>query len=200
MFQFTVAILAGGKSSRMGTDKAFADLMGRPMIEHTLSGVAGLGQTETILITNRPADYARLNLPMIGDILPGKGSLGGVYTAIARSIGSHTLVLGCDMPFVSPALLRHMVELSRDEAFDAIVPRSRGYPEALHAIYSRACLAPIRERLEAHQLKVTDIFECVRVRYMDEAEYQALDPKGLSFFNVNTPDDLATALKLAGRA
>jgi molybdopterin-guanine dinucleotide biosynthesis protein A len=200
MFQFTVAILAGGKSSRMGTDKAFADLMGRPMIEHTLSGVAGLGQTETILITNRPADYARLNLPMIGDILPGKGSLGGVYTAIARGSGSHTLVLGCDMPFVSPALLRHMVELSRDEAYDAIVPRSGGYPEALHAIYSRACLVPIQERLEANQLKVTGFFESVRVRYVDEAEYQALDPKGLSFFNVNTPDDLAAALRLAERA
>ena len=199
MFMFTVAILAGGKSSRMGTDKSFADLMGRPMIEHTLSKVAGLGQEETILITNRPADYAYLNLPMYGDILPGKGALGGVYTAISSSRSPYTLVLACDMPFVNPALLRYMVALGKGEAFDVIVPRSGGHPEGMHAIYSRACLPSIRERLDSDRLKVTAFYGDVRIRYLDEAEYQPLDPKGLSFINVNTPDDLTAALQMAKR-
>jgi molybdopterin-guanine dinucleotide biosynthesis protein A len=188
----TVAINAGGKSSRMGTDKSFVALLGKPMIEHVVERVADLGQIETILITNNPDLYAHLNLPMFSDVLPDKGSLGGIYTAIYHSRGEYTLCVACDMPFLNPELLRYMASLFTAET-DVIVPRVDGYPEGLHAIYSRRCLEPIRRKLEADRLKVISFYEDVQVRYLDEAEYRRFDPKGQSFRNINTPDELQQA-------
>jgi len=192
MDTLTVAIVAGGKSSRMGTDKSFASLLGKPMIEHVIERVADLGQSETLIITNRPDDYAYLGLPMYADVIPDSGSLGGIYTAIHSSRCEYTLVVACDMPFVSPKLLRYMISLC-DGVCDVIVPRVDGYPEGLHALYRKTCLLPIRRRLEAQQLKVIGFYGEVNVRYLDEPEYAALDPNGMSFQNINTPDELRTA-------
>lgn len=197
MMTFTLAILAGGKSSRMGRDKSFVPVLGRPMIEHIIHSTSDLGQSETLLITNRPADYAHLNLPMFGDVVPEKGSLGGIYTAIWHSSAPYTLVIACDMPFVNPALLRYMLSLRRGDQFDVIVPRVEAYPEGLHAIYSKACLEAVRSCLDADRLKVIGFYDQVRVRYLDEAEYQPIDPNRLSFVNINTPEELARAQKIA---
>ena len=192
---FTLALIAGGKSSRMGRDKAFVPLGGKPIIAHILERTAALGQAETILITNRPADYAHLGLPMFEDILPEKGALGGIYTAIARSATPYTLALACDMPFVNARLLSYMLRLRDGNGgpWDVIVPRVEGHPQGLHAIYARTCLPPIREQLEAGRLRVIGFYDAVRVRYLDADEYAPLDPRGLSFFNVNTPEDLQIA-------
>lgn len=198
MSRFSVAIMAGGKSSRMGTDKSFVPLLGKPMIEHVIARLAGLGQDETLLVTNRPDDYTYLGLPMYGDVMPEKGSLGGIYTAIHYSRSPYTLVVACDMPFVNRKLLRYMIDLLDAEQglFDVIVPRVEGYPEGLHAIYDKACLVPIRNRLEADQLKVIGFYNDVRVRYLDEPEYATIDPKGMSFQNINTPQELQRAQTL----
>jgi molybdopterin-guanine dinucleotide biosynthesis protein A len=194
---FTIAISAGGKSSRMGTDKAFVNILGKPLIEHLIERVADVGQEETILITNRLADYAHLTLPMYKDVLPDKGSLGGIYSAIHHSTHPYTLVLACDMPFVSTDLLRYMAALRAGDQFDVIVPRVDGYPEGLHALYSHDCLGPIRKRLDANELKVISFYDDVRVRYLDEEEYRTFNEKGLAFYNVNTPQELKEARKLA---
>jgi molybdopterin-guanine dinucleotide biosynthesis protein A len=130
-------------------------------------------------------------------VLPEKGSLGGIYTAIHYSQNPYTLVIACDMPFVSPSLLRHMIGLCEGDQFDVIVPRVDGYPEGLHAIYSKACLAPIRQRLDADKLKVIGFYDDVRVRPLDEAEYRPFDPQGHSFDNINTPEELAEAQRKA---
>jgi molybdopterin-guanine dinucleotide biosynthesis protein A len=195
---FTVAIVAGGKSSRMGTDKSFVRLLNKPLIEHVMERVSDLGQDDTILITNRPADYDHLRLPMYTDVLPEKGSLGGIYTAVHYSRSKYTLVVACDMPFVNPRLLRHMVSLlgEKDGPFDVVVPRVNGYPEGLHAIYGKACLLPIEKRLKLDQLKVIGFYNDVRVRYLDEAEYLPFDPTGHSFQNINTPDEIHNAENL----
>src|SRR5690348_11953504 len=102
--KLTVAIMAGGKSSRMGTDKSFVVLVGKPLIEHVIARVSNLGQDETILITNKPDAYAHLGLSMYGDVIPDKGSLGGIYSAIHHSRSDYTLTVACDTPFVSPEL------------------------------------------------------------------------------------------------
>ncbi len=195
---FSVAIMAGGKSSRMGTDKSFVPLLGKPMIQHVLERLTGLGQDETFLITNRPNDYRHLGLPMYSDVLPDKGSLGGIYTAIHNSSSPYTLVVACDMPFVNPKLLAYMITFIQSDNFDVIVPRVEGYPEGLHAIYSKACSEAIRNKLDAYQLKVIGFYEDVRVRYLDALEYATLDPHGLSFKNINTPEELREAQRLAG--
>jgi molybdopterin-guanine dinucleotide biosynthesis protein A len=193
---FTVAISAGGQSSRMGTDKSFVEIAGQPVIERVLSRVADLGQHETILITNRPEDYAHLGLPMYVDVMPGKGSLGGIYTALQHSTQPHTLVVACDMPFLSEGLLRYMLNLIEDTV-DVIVPRVDKYPQGLHAVYGQACLGPIKERLDVDRLKVIGFYGKVRVRYLDEDEYKPFDPDGRAFMNINTPDDLEEAHRLA---
>jgi len=100
------------------------------------------------------------------------------------------------MPFVNPKLLRYMLGLMNSGEYDVIVPRVDGYPEGLHAIYGKNCLNPIRAKLDAGQLKVIGFYDEVRVRYLDEAEYQPFDPKGLSFQNINTPDELRQAQTL----
>jgi molybdopterin-guanine dinucleotide biosynthesis protein A len=105
------------------------------------------------------------------------------------------------MPFVNADLLRYMIAL-RDEdggPYDVIVPRVDDYPEGLHAIYSRACLEPIRAQIDANRLKVIGFYDQVRVRYVDPPEWSPFDPQGLSFRNINTPEELEAAQALISR-
>ncbi len=189
---FSVAIIAGGKSQRMGRDKAFVELGGKPMIEHVIARSAGLGQAETILITNNFDDYRHLGLEMYSDVHPGKGSLGGIYTALKRAQCPDVLVLACDMPLIKTELLRFMLG-QVSEAYDIVVPRVAGYPQGMHAIYKKTCLAPIAEQLAKNRLKIIRFYQSVRVRYLDEIDYAAFDLDGQSFTNLNTPAELEQA-------
>jgi molybdopterin-guanine dinucleotide biosynthesis protein A len=192
----TIAILAGGRSSRMGTDKSFVQVLGRPLIEDILAQAAGLGD-ETLIVTNRPGDYAYLGVPLFTDVLPDKGALGGLYSALHSATRRHVLCIACDMPFVVRPLLDYLISLMPEA--DAIVPRLAGEAEPFRAIYSRDCLGPIRAALDAGRMRVISFFADVRVRYVDEAEIDRFDPNHLSLFNVNTPDDLEQARRLAAQ-
>lgn len=187
MDKLTVAIQAGGKSSRMGRDKSFVLFQGRPLIEVVRAAVEGLGD-ELILVTNKPDAYAHLGLPMVSDLYPETGPLGGIYTALHHAAHPHVLTVACDMPWLNRPLLAYMAGL-RGSA-DVIVPRWDKFPEPLHAVYSRACLEPIRDKLEAQMYKITAFYGRVAVRFLDRAEIERFDPDGRSFVNVNTPDDL----------
>lgn len=192
---FSLAIIAGGQSRRMGRDKAFVELGGKALIERVIERSADLGQTETILITNKPTDFAHLSLPMYHDLLPGKGSLGGIYTALVQAQSPDVLALACDMPFVNTELLRYMLDQIRAD-IDIVVPRVDGYPQGLHAIYKKICIEPIAEQLAADRLKIIRFYDRMRVRYLDETDYAAFDPQGRSFANINTPEELAKAKRL----
>ena len=124
------------------------------------------------------------------DLYAEGGSLGGIYSGLFAALGDYGLAVATDMPFLSVRLLRWMVEQPRD--YDVLVP-VREEPEPLHAIYSKACLEPMRRKLEAGRLKITGFFEDVRVQYVEAVTLAELDPDGLSFFNVNTPEDLERA-------
>lgn len=198
----TVAVLAGGQSSRMGTDKAFVRVLGRPLIELVLEPLQGLG-AETLIITNHPEPYRYLGLPLFPDVLPAMGALGGLYSALHYSTQPHTLCAACDMPFVVPALLDYLLALRADA--DAVIPRlpaaATGALEAepFRAVYARAaCLGPIRAALDAGRRRVITWFPDVRVRFVEAAEIDRLDPRRLSFINVNTPQDLEAARQLPG--
>jgi molybdopterin-guanine dinucleotide biosynthesis protein A len=182
--------MAGGQSSRMGTDKSFVLFNGRPMIEVVIKAVAGLGD-ETLLITNKPDEYAHLNLPMVGDVYPDHGSLGGIFTAVHAATHPYTLVVACDMPWLNRPLLGYMIGLR--ETADIVVPRWEKFPEPLHAIYSKTCLDPIEARLKAQQLKITGFFGQVAVRFVERAEIEQFDRNGRSFANINSPEDLKEA-------
>jgi molybdopterin-guanine dinucleotide biosynthesis protein A len=196
MANFTLAINAGGASSRMGRNKALVEIGGMPIIERVIAATHDLGQSASVLITNQPDDYRHLGLPMFTDVIPDKGALGGIYTALHHSKTEHVLVVACDMPFLSGPLLKHMAGLldTLSPRPDVIVPRVDGYPQGLHAINSRGCMPIIRERLDADRLKVIGFYPSVTVHTLDEADYQVYDPHGLAFFNVNTPAQLDEAL------
>ena len=191
----SVAIIAGGKSVRMGRDKAFVKLAGKPLIRHVIERSRNLGQTETILIANQSERYRHLGLPVFSDVCPNKGSLGGIYTALTYAQSPHTLVIACDMPFIKTELLRFMIAQISD-AIDIVAPRVGGYPQGLHAIYSQSCRQPIQEQLAANRLKVIRFYDRMRVRYLDENDYEPYDVDGRSFVNLNTPEELQQARKL----
>lgn len=188
--KLTVAIMAGGKSSRMGVDKSFVLFNGRPLIEIVIEAVSGLGD-EILLITNKPDEYAQFNLPMVSDVYPDHGSLGGIYTAVHAATHPHTLVVACDMPWLNRPLLDYMISLRKTA--DVIVPRWQKFPEPLHAIYSKACLSPIENKLKEKRLKITGFFGEVAVRFVEREEVERFDGNGRSFANINSPEDLEEA-------
>lgn len=160
------------------------------MIETVLEAVGELGD-ETLLITNKPDEYEHLGLPMVGDLYPDHGPLGGIYTAVHAAAHPHTLIVACDMPWLNRPLLEYMISLRHTA--DAVVPRWEKFPEPLHAIYSKACLDPISEKLQAKMLKITVFFGQVSVRFVERAEIEQFDKDGRSFANINSPRDLEEA-------
>jgi molybdopterin-guanine dinucleotide biosynthesis protein A len=183
----TVAIQAGGKSSRMGRDKSFVPFHGRPMIEVVRDHVSGLGQ-ELIVITNNPEPYAYLGLPTFSDIYPDRGPLGGIHSALVNAASPYVLMVACDMPWLNRDLLKYLIDCR--ETADIIVPRWEKFPEPLHAVYRKTCLGAVEKRIEADDLKIVRFYSDVTVRYIDQDEIIQFDPDGRSFTNINRPQDL----------
>jgi molybdenum cofactor guanylyltransferase len=186
----SVAIQAGGMSVRMGRDKGLVPLAGRPLISHVLERVAGLGD-EVLITTNRPGDYGFTGARLASDAVPGAGALSGLSTALSAARGATVLLLACDLPFVSRPLLEHLLALAPQA--DVVVPRRGGEFEPLQAVYARSCLAAVDAALASGKRRMISFFEQVRVHVVDELELARFDPDGRSFFNVNTPADLAQA-------
>jgi molybdopterin-guanine dinucleotide biosynthesis protein A len=189
-------VLAGGQSSRLGTDKSFINVNGRPLIEQIVVKLAKLSD-DVVIVTNSPEKYDHLAARLAADIYPGKGALGGIYSGLRAAANAYSLVVACDMPFLDLNLLRYMILLARGH--DVVIPRIGGLPEPLHAIYSRSCLEPIDRLLARGGLKIIDFFSEVRVRYVEEDEVDIFDPQHLSFFNVNTLSDLEKVKRLVRR-
>jgi len=193
----TVCIQAGGQSTRMGEDKALKPFLGRPLIQRVTERLSTIAD-ELIVTTNRPEDYAFLNWRLVPDLKPGRGALGGLYTAIASATNPTVAVVACDMPFASPALLEAAGRLLVREEADVVIPKSDGGYEPLHAVYRRGtCLPAIEAAIEADQWKVIAWFPQVKVRVLTPEEIRRYDPSGLAFWNVNTPGEFAEAEKIA---
>jgi len=189
-------MLAGGQSSRLGMDKSFVNVNGQSLIEQIAAKLTRLSD-DVIIVTNSPEKYDHLEARLVGDIYPGKGALGGIYSGLRAAANTYSLVVACDMPFLDLNLLRYMILLARGH--DVIIPKIRGFLEPLHALYSKSCLEPIDRLLAQGGLKIIDFFSEVRVRYVEEEEVDIFDPQHLSFFNVNTLSDLEEMKKMARR-
>lgn len=186
----TLAIQAGGQSRRMGRDKGLALLGGRPLAAHVLDRLRPLAE-DLLLTTNTPEAYMFLGVRLASDPQPGSGALPGLATALEAARGERVIVVACDMPFVRPALIAHLLALAEDS--DVVIPRRQGEFEPLLAVYRRACLPAIRRALAGGQARMISFFPSVRVRPVDPSEWEPFDPDARSFFNVNTPEDLAQA-------
>ncbi|MGE5250596.1 MAG: molybdenum cofactor guanylyltransferase [Bacteroidota bacterium] len=193
----TVAIQAGGQSSRMGEDKALRPFLGRPLIERVIERLRPAAD-EIIVTTNRPAEYVFLGLPLFADIKPGRGALGGLYTALRAARAPVVAVVACDMPFASGLLLEAAFRQLLAEEADVVVAETGAGLEPLHAVYRRVtCLPVIESAIEGGLWKVTGWFPQVRVRILPPEELKRLDPPGLAFWNINTPGEFAEAERLA---
>jgi molybdopterin-guanine dinucleotide biosynthesis protein A len=147
---------------------------------------------EILIISNQSERYPLYaDVSIYPDLIGDQGPLGGILTALKRAQHEYGVVIGCDMPYLNPALLNYMVDLA--QSYDAVVPRLRGQVQGMHALYHKSCLPVIRRRLERQQLSLTGLILELNVRYIDEAEYAHLDSTGRSFTNINTPEELQAA-------
>jgi molybdopterin-guanine dinucleotide biosynthesis protein A len=197
----TVVIQAGGMSARMGEDKALKPFLGRPLIQRVIERVSSIAD-EIIVTTNRPAEYEFLytstgsvqRLRLTPDLKPGRGALGGLYTAIASATSPLVAVVACDMPFASSKLFEGALKLMVEEDADVIIAKTDEGYEPLHALYRReTCLPAIGSAIDADQWKVISWFPQVKVRVLTSAEVKSFDPAGLCFWNLNTPEEFIEA-------
>ena len=190
-------VLAGGRSRRLGRDKAVEPLGGKPLVRRVIDRLADVVDQMVVVVADIE-QAERLPLPdstlVVVDAYPDRGSLGGIFSGLSAASAEWGLVVACDMPFLNRRLLRHILDQRVEH--DAVVPVLDGRPEPTHAAYSKVCLSPMERRLEARQLKIAGFFDDVRVRPVSEAQVDEIDPDRLSFLNVNTPDDLERALAL----
>jgi molybdopterin-guanine dinucleotide biosynthesis protein A len=218
-------VLAGGQSRRLGVNKALVDLGGSTLIQRVVDRLRQVTD-DICVVTDEPAQYAGLarrqrdpgghvgpyssvcdsRQDHVGALLavrftrdtwPGLGSLAGVYSGLSVAVHERAVVVGCDMPFLNSGLLRYMILLSTE--YDLVIPRVGDYYEPLHAVYGKACLPVIEDLVGQGRKRIVDLLGRVRVRYVEQAEIDLLDPQQLSFFNVNTPEDLARAQDLLGK-
>jgi molybdopterin-guanine dinucleotide biosynthesis protein A len=195
MEEITAAILAGGQSRRMGTDKALLRLTpdGPTLIETVIGRLHEAGIPPSFVVTNRPGRYSWLDVPEVVDERDGVGPLGGILTALHNSPHPRILIVACDMPLLNPTLLRYMAHLP--VARGALVPRycrdGREVIEPLHAIYSARCAGLLRARVEAGLLRVKDAIGALDPKFVEETELRLHDSHLSSFRNVNTPHEWA---------
>jgi molybdopterin-guanine dinucleotide biosynthesis protein A len=186
----TGVILAGGKSSRMGQNKALMRLGGTRLVDRAVTVMHEVF-SDLLMVTNTPEMYTGLGIPMVRDVWPDKGSLGGIYSAIYHVTTPYCLVVACDMPFLHAGVLRYLVTQIAD--YDVVIPDVLDELQTLHAIYSKTCLPPIERCLEANRLRIVGFLPEVRVRRVTASEIQPCDPELLAFQNLNTPEDFQAA-------
>lgn len=191
MHDLTAVILAGGQSSRMGFNKAFIEIEGRPIIERSLELLRGLFR-DVIVIANDVPAYERLDVMVAADLIKGAGSLGGIYTAIFHSGSNHTFVTACDMPYLNPGAIERII--SSSGGYDAVVPFIGSEYHPMHALYSRRCLKPIRAMIEEGNFRIKDLFSRIDVRRLAVEDFKGL-PAAISVTNVNTREDLSRIIK-----
>jgi molybdopterin-guanine dinucleotide biosynthesis protein A len=186
--KMTGMILAGGKNLRMGQNKAFLKIQGERIIDRIKRIFVDLFD-EVLLVTNSPRDYLDLNLRTVTDLYREQGALGGVFTGLFHASFPHAFVVACDMPFLQPALISYLAGMS--PGYDIVIPRTEDGLQPLHAVYSRKCLPFMEDLLCRGRLKILDFFPRVKKKEVPAEEIIPFDPQMVSFFNLNTPEDLS---------
>ncbi len=181
----------------MGEDKALLDFGGQPLVEHVLNRLDSLAQ-ETIITTNHPEGYRFLGLPLIPDMIPERGALGGLYTALTAASQPLVAVVACDMPFASPEILSICSDLLLTKPeLDAVIPGTEYGLEPLHAVYRReSCLPAVKKAIDTGKWKMISWHKEVNVQVLTSENFASLNEDNLVFWNVNTPKDFSAALQL----
>jgi molybdopterin-guanine dinucleotide biosynthesis protein A len=187
--EVAAAILVGGHALRMGGKaKSFLEVGGRRIIDRQLD-VLRARFSEILLVANEPEAYLELGLPVVCDLASGQGPLMGILTALCAARADRVLVVGCDMPYVSLAVVDLLC--GAPPHVDVVVPVAHGRPEPLLAIYAKSCAPAIRARLSAGAYKTASLLDDLSVYRLEESVLSAVDPELRCLCNVNTPADLA---------
>jgi len=184
----TGIILAGGKNTRMGENKAFLEIDAERLIDKTMNLYRQIF-ADIIIVTNDPLSYIEFTDAAIAtDIYKGKGPLGGIYTGLFYSKSDYAFVCPCDMPFLNKGFVEYL--LAQTGKYDVIVPAlAEGY-QPLHAVYSRNCLPSIKRLLLMDKLKITGFYRDMRVLAISEEQIRPFNEDGRLFQNLNTPEDM----------
>ena len=193
----TGVVLAGGRSLRLGREKALEKIEGQSLIKRTIERLPSACR-EVIIVTSA-GQYGSISVALpeyriVADTYPGRGPLGGMYTGLLSSDTRHSLVVACDMPLLNRDLLQYLVSLA--PGYDAVVPMLNGLTEPLHAVYSKDCKGVIERLLNGGRLGVSGLFNMVKTRYVRDEEVNGFDSGHQSLFNINTVEDLAKAMTL----
>jgi molybdopterin-guanine dinucleotide biosynthesis protein A len=182
----TGIVLAGGASQRMGRDKAFLELGGRPLIVHVIERMARVC-AEVLVVASDARPYTGLGVPLVEDRFHGVGVLGGLHAGLEAAAYELALAVGCDMPFLKPDLLQAFAGWA--EGFDVALLRQGEQVEPLHAAYRRTCLPAMGAAIRAGRRRIISFFPHVRVRYVTPEDVAPFDPELRSFRNINTPEE-----------
>lgn len=194
--QATGVIMAGGRSSRMKFNKAFAEIGGRPVINVIINKFINLFD-QTIIISNEPEQYATFNLPTYSDVYPRLGPVSGIHSALYYANFDKVFVLGCDMPFMNMKLVEHMLDQLEDH--EAAVPEINGYLQPISAAYSKRCLPVLTQCLDNKLLKLVLVFKELDTVRLKESELRSFGEIREMFFNINDSEALNEARIMAGR-
>jgi molybdenum cofactor guanylyltransferase len=191
----TGAVLAGGKGRRMGgAVKGQLDVGGIAIVERIIKRLDQCC-SRTVIVANDPEPYRTYGRDIYPDIVPGSGSLGGIYTALSVATTEFVFVCACDMPFVAADLVRHLVR--RIDDCDAVIPRDARGVQPMHGVYRRRTLPKLEVQLRGGDLKVEHFIESIGALVLTVEEVATVEPRGLACFNVNSPDDLLEANRRA---
>ena len=190
--KYSGIILAGGKSERMGTPKALLQFAGEALVTHMVRKLAGLFE-EVVVVAAPDQELPTLPVTLVRDEIAHQGPVGGIYYGLRASTSTASFVTSCDVPFLSPALVTHLLGCIPD--YDVVVPHWHGRFQPLHAVYRRSVLPLLEQQLEQGRLRPIYLYEKVRTCELQEEDVLGVDPDGASFINMNTPEDYEAALK-----
>ncbi|MEK6645688.1 MAG: molybdenum cofactor guanylyltransferase [Candidatus Firestonebacteria bacterium] len=203
----TAIILAGGKSTRINTNKIFLPFANKTMLERRINLLAKIFKNIIVVVNSKMREKEiepivnsfknkDLHLKVVCDYIKDKGSIGGLYSGLMYSKTLYNFVTACDMPFLNVQLLEYMKKFTKDKKYDAIIPFfQKGY-EPLFAFYSKNCIKPIEKQLEKTNLKITNFFAKIIKKNISLREIKQFDTQLLSFFNINTLDNYSKAKQI----
>jgi molybdenum cofactor guanylyltransferase len=178
----------------MGEDKAFLEIEGAPIIKR-IHDLFEKIFNEIIIVTNQKEPFSGFAAKIYSDLFPNRGALGGLYTGLFFSSYPYAFCVACDMPFLNRSLIEYL--LMNIEGYDVIVPRTSDGFQPLHAVYSKNCLEPMKDLIDADGFKIFDFYPRVRLKTVGHEEVTRFDPDLESFINVNTREDLISARRRA---
>jgi molybdenum cofactor guanylyltransferase len=188
----TGVILAGGRNSRFhGQNKAFIRIGGKRIVDRLLAVFVQLFD-QVVLVTNDPATYLDVDALIVTDHYAVRSSLNGLHAGLFAAAHDYAFFAACDTPFIKRALIQRVLDEIEPKA-DLIIPLTTEGYEPMFAVYKKTCLPAMVWQLEHDRLKIQGLFRKVRMKKVAEADLRAVDPDLISFFNINTPQDLLTA-------